>query len=342
MTRLTTDGAEIGDLRLLGATSGNVSATDTQAASGNYSYLLVGSTGVNSYATLNLPSALDELFLRFRIRLTNVGRYDPYFTFYQNNSVTCQLYHNYATNLLELRRNAVQLAVASAPLAQSTWQLVELYLKIANSPNGLFTLKLDGDIVADYTGDTLESTYTTINNLRWMVPGALSQNLYIDDIAVNDTAGATDNSWCGNGRVIIDKIVRNGSVNDFSNNSGAGTANWENACEIPPDGGTSYVYDDLTNTGNQDTYGVDTYDGTDRQIVSVWVEARAWETDVSDGTVNLLLNTGGTSYPSAGLALTTQEGRLVGTRHTVNPYTSNPWSASDINDPGFEIGIEIA
>ena len=61
----------------------------------------------------------------------------------------------------------------------------------------------------------------------------------LDDIAINDTTGNINNSWCGNGSIIGIVPTANGSKSMFTPGID-GTKNFENVDELTPDGDVTY------------------------------------------------------------------------------------------------------
>ena len=107
-----------------------------------------------------------------------------------------------------------------------------------------------------------ETTFATASNRNlssgiavWRVGGNLSVEAqtqgdwYFDDIAVNDTTGGSQNSWCGSGKVIALYPNAAGDANAWLDTSlGAGTTNnYTLVDEIPPNN-TDYVQSGVLNS----------------------------------------------------------------------------------------------
>jgi len=78
------------------------------------------------------------------------------------------------------------------------WLVVEGYIKIADS-DGRVVIKCNGITECDFTGDTLPAT-TTETEIAILKHGNIVDNVgsaytYFDDIIINDTTGASFNSW---------------------------------------------------------------------------------------------------------------------------------------------------
>jgi hypothetical protein len=95
---------------------------------------------------------------------------------------------------------------SAATIAANTWYRVELQL-IVDSSNRYTggELRLDGTTVATASGSLVDVTGIQLT-VGWTgaasLPGA-NQVVYLDDWALNNTAGAANNSWPGDGKVVI-------------------------------------------------------------------------------------------------------------------------------------------
>ena len=65
-------------------------------------------------------------------------------------------------------------------------------------------------------------------------------HVYMDDIAINDTLGTRNNSWCGPGAIVALKPTGDGQYYDWARTPDTDLG-WECVGEIPPDEETTYV-----------------------------------------------------------------------------------------------------
>lgn len=333
MARLFTDGAEFADLLALHSSCVNVSASTTQKRSGNYSYKLLGAA--TSKLVYYFASAQSEVFLRFGIYTDSLGYVHKFPEFNAGATNLCSLRQNTGSFKLEAYVSGSLVATGLTALTINAWHLIEVHFKLNDT--GDFEVKLDGVLDIDYAGDTKPDANTTFDNIVFSMPQT-GVTVYYDDFAINDTSTVNDNSWCGDGYIVLLNPNGNGDVNQFINSDGNSINNYSYVDEIPPDGDTTYVKDSVI--GQQDLYTLSDFAGTNRNISRVWVEARAKSTSSGGETTKLIVKTGGTIYASSALPLTTDYTRILGEEYIVNPNTGLAWT--DANLDGLQAGAEIS
>lgn len=315
--RLVTEGFESGDNLGFDYINTDFVITTEHPRSGHYC-TAPGSTSTSSFA---IP-VRTELYIRFGVYLasTNIN----------NNRQTCSWRFGTAS-LGSLRitngkftghvGSGLQLIPNHPQLEANRWYLVEVHVKI-DSTNGMIELKLDGNLCGTYIGNTTIPGQTTINNI-----GFDRDQLYFDDIAINDTFGDTDNSWCGDGHVVAMVPDGPGDVTQLSPSSGA---NWSCVDEIPSNNDTDYVEGSVPDT--YDLYSLTSPNISNVTINRVWVEARARDTEPLGGKIALGLKTHDVESWSGDIPVYTQYAVCKGTEYQVNPQTGLPWTISELND----------
>src|SRR4030042_4721220 len=179
MTRVFTDGAEFGDL-LFWTSPGSLTVSAT-SRSGVYSYYY-------SYGIKDIPD-VSEFYLRIGVRDSSIGESASSTCFIprvRNGTTThAQLYFSNVDSKMHLDAGGIaNVAMSSTAYISNTWYLIEMYLKIANSPDGRCIVKIDGIIEIDFTGDTQDGATTTADNL---LIGATGYNsIWFDVLALND------------------------------------------------------------------------------------------------------------------------------------------------------------
>jgi hypothetical protein len=222
----------------------------------------------------------------------------------------------------------------------NSWCLLEVYFKEANAPNGRFVLSVDGNIVIDYTGDTQPAADTTFDNVYFR-SASTNDSFDIDDLALNNTSGLMDNSWCGDGIVVKITPSGSGTVNNWSNSgSVSGSANYLYVDEYPSDT-TTYTYCSASSTGVKDKYAMSNLGGGIGSITRIFSEARI-KKEVADSTTIKLgyLPNGGTDTMSGSVALYTTYAQAIGTSASANPVTGLAWTVADVN--ALEYVIEMS
>lgn len=325
MARLFTDGAEYGDI-LFWDTQNNMAVTNAQARSGIYSYFL---GGIFTYAGSKNFTATDEVYVRRGLYATYAGKIQAL-----RNGVTDIGYLTLnAMGLIEIYDGAgLLLDTGTIPVFLNTWYLLEWHLKVVNGAGGISAIRIDGVDDAAFSGDTQPGALATVDNFYWSAGGGYASQ-YIDDIALNDTTGGVDDSWCGDGHVEL--LVPSGNspdggwTDDWMGSDGNQVDNYALVDEVPPNS-ADYVQD--STPGNQDRYALTDFTGTGKQILRVWVEARALDTVPEGAQMKLGLRLSAADYMSAAISLISNYTRIIGTVYKQNPATGPAnWVDADLD-----------
>jgi len=326
MTRIFTDGAEMGDV-LFFTVPNTVSAITSTKRSGSYSYD-AGNTTFSKTIT-----GLSEFYLRWGFYFTPPANKNL-MEFRNGGTALCQVYLT-SSYFIEARVNNVAVGTSTGTYLNALWHLIEVHLKIDDSPNGIFQVKINGVLEIDYSGDTKPGAETTIDTL-YCSTGNVAYNL--DDLALNDTDnsdGKNDNSWCGDGHVVKITPSGSGTVNNWVNSGGvSASANYLYVDEFPYDSDTSYVYVSGSSIGNKDKYAMTSFSKpAGSNIKRIFSQANMRKTNADDTYVKIgYLPLGSTDQLSGSISLTTNYTRITGTSASTNPLTGLEWTESDIND----------
>jgi hypothetical protein len=319
MTRLFTDGAESGDV-LRWTTSSNLSVTNSTKRTGSYSYSLT-----NGWAIKILPSTYTEFYGRFAFRSSYVG-HALYWLNDANVAGSFRVKTYGSAAAIEMYDGTTLRATSSAfVMASNEWHVFEVHVKIAGVGVGRFEVEFDGTLVLDWTGAT--NNQASIDRFKiYSWDGATS---LFDDIAFNDTAGAVDNSWCGDGGVLAALVPITGAAEYADLIASAGNA-WDCVNEIPANS-TDYVYESTVN--KKSTYLLSDVAGlpSGASIARVWVELDALETAADGDKIATLLRSATTDDQGADQALTIAYARYLSAEYLVDPADSAVWSEAKIN-----------
>jgi hypothetical protein len=342
MTRIFTDGAEMKDILFWDGYYEVGIGTDNPFESPNY-YTIPG--GGNRYAYHNFV-ALSEAYFRARVRNISFSDGAGLYLFQLRKGTT-----TVASILIDDMHHFTAYVSVIGIVGTSfgtfmnagQWYELEVYFKEANAPNGRFVIRVDANTIIDYTGDTQPGADTVFDNIRFQAENGSWLN--IDDLAMNDTAGGVDNSWCGDG--IVMKVTPNdnsATTNNWHGSDSDDTDNYLLVDEYPYDGDTTYNYRDGADAGVQQQYKMsDDYAGTNKTITRIYAEGRVRKTSAVADTIKIgILAAGGSDVMSAELELLAEGAylRIVGPDELVNPVDSNPWEEADIDALEFvaEIG----
>ena len=325
MASLWTDGAEFGDV-LFWDTPSTLATTTTNPRSGVYCYTMGGYVPIQK----NIPN-LTEFYLRA------AWRESGYSTDYRSpgwmNGATelGSVRVNVSTHFVEIYTGTGTLVdTGTIALTAGTMYLIEVHVKIDDTV-GAIDVKIDGIADASFAGDTKPGA-ATYDGIWWS--GASTQTFQLDDLALNDTTGGVDDSWCGDGKVVILLPNAAGDVTQLTPSAGD---NYAAVDDIPHDTDTTYVE---SSTQNQyDLYNLSASGLSGVTIRRVWAEARARDTVAEGGLLALGLKTVSTEYWGDDLNMLTTYNDYRGTVHTINPNTLAAWTVAQLD--ALQVGVKV-
>lgn len=329
MTRLFTDGAEMGDLAIWDSV-GSSSVSTTTPRSGLYKIITP-----NNHAIMKTILPENELYIRFGHYFSNYTGNSRILTWFNNSTELGGIRYDPAMNKYMIYiGDSTYVASSILPLLVGTWCLVEVHIKL-DDVNGKIELKINGLLdLTVFSGDTKPGTATTINGIRF---GGYSDQ-WFDDIAINNISDAVDNSWCGDGHVINLTPNANGDSSQFVGNDSNSVDNYLLVDEVPSDSDTTYVQSATPNA--KDLYNLTPCNlPADYKVLYVWAEARVKDTTTGAGTIKLLVKTEATEYESADINLSTVYAKRIGTLYNLNPNTGLPWTIAQLD--ALQVGIKV-
>jgi hypothetical protein len=150
---------------------------------------------------------------------------------------------------------------ASATISLNTWHYIELYADGSSANTQVLQARLDGTQFDSQTGTATLAANKITNCWFGIAVGFPDPNqtaqLYIDDVAINNTSGTSQNSWPGAG--FMERYTPNatGDSNSFATQTG-GTAgsgnNFTRVNELTPD--TLTTFNGSTTLNQQDLFKV--------------------------------------------------------------------------------------
>ncbi len=148
---------------------------------------------------------------------------------------------------------------------------------LVDNAAGLLDVRVDGiSAVSDSGIDTRVGSVDEIVDVDFgnVSSGTTHDSKRYDDIAINDTLGLENNSWCGQGAILGCVSIADGATNEFSRFPDTGEANWEDVNERPPDDDTTYVF--ATDVEQTELYDVTSMELTHLVPRATQVKAVAW------------------------------------------------------------------
>jgi hypothetical protein len=334
MTRIFTDGAEMGDVLFWDTTTFTASTTFKRA--GSYAY----KGAANQAATKYVP-AVSEGYLRFSLYWNGTpGNESRLPNWYKNTTELGSLRLNNSTKKLDLYVGGSLVDTGTIAFQASTHYLIELHIKMADS-EGIVEVKVDGVVDSSYSGDTKPGSDTTFDRFTFTIDG-FSPDTYIDDLGFNDTDnsdGKDDNSWCGDGKIVAVFPNANGDSSQLTGSDGNSTDNYLLVDDLPNNGDTDYVVSGTA--GQYDLYNLGAVSlPAGYTIGRVYAECRSREELAGGDSIQLGIKpSGGSEAWSANRPQITSYARYVGTEYKVNPADSGAWEEADIN--ALQAGVKV-
>lgn len=325
MTRLFTDGAGSADLLRLTSITGAIDASIKRT--GGYSYKVYSASAI---ATMNKTLAsVTEFYTRFAAYL-GTGAAVRFFRWNNGASEAGSLRVKtlgVGVAVVEVYDGTTLRATSSAfTMPASEWHVFEVHVKVAGAGVGRFEVKFDGTLVIDFTGVT--NAQAAVDGYSWFSPQAAYAS-YFDDIAINDTVGAVDNSWCGDGGVLAALVPITGAAEYTDLIASAGNA-WDCVNEIPANS-SDYVYESTVD--KKSTYLLSDLAGlpSGASIARVWVELDALETAADGDKIATLLRSATTDAQGVDQALTIAYARYISAEYLLDPADSAVWTEAKVN-----------
>lgn len=322
MARLFTTGAEAGTTAVF-TTINSAAVSTAQKRTGAYSFFLDGAY----WAAWTFPASITEFYMRFGVYFTTFANRAGFLAVYDSGGATqVSLEVNVVNGLIiaNLSEHDLVLGTGTHPLSLNQWYCIEVYVKIANDATGRVTVKVDGASDIAYQGDTQNSGLTNARSIRL---GCIHTNwypiLYVDDIAINDTAGAVNNSWIGRGGVYVDVVTAAGTYTDLHPSTGNA---WDCINEVPPADG-DYVYDGVVD--QKSTYALSTITPTTGDIACINVILRA---NMASGAGNIarIIRSNGTDSQGSDVGLDATAKTIAEIIET-DPSGGGAWTIARVN-----------
>ena len=328
MARVWTEGWEFGDYvgYCFGGT-GTYGVSTAYKRTGSYSAQLRNLSNSSTYFYKFLDTPLSEFYFRTAVFLDDIATWDanPKIYFDTNSYIqfgTC--------NRIQLYISGVLQDTGTTSLFQEIWYLIEIHYK-KSATVGVCEVRIDGitDPDVEFNGNTGAGT---VSEFYFVIGGSGLGDVagvYFDDMALNDTTGAVDNSWCGEGKVIV--MMPNDDSTPLELTPSAAVHHHLLVDEIPTDSDTTYVEGSVVD--EEDRYKLTPSGLVDVDINRVWVEARSRKTSADDTKIALVLvPSGGAEVVSSDIELlTTYNIKCLSSEIHENPVDTDPWEVADID-----------
>jgi len=298
-----------------------------------------GGTIKHCYVAWQFENASNTVYVRFGIYLKDAGSS----AFLQNQVLGLYtaggveilwMTLNYTGHKLRVYTDAGTYWEGDVGLGTNHQYCIEMKVTIADS-DGIIQVKIDGVLDIDITGDT-----RSVAAAGGDIPGRFYagcpvhgylDNLYWDDIAINNDAGSINNSWIGQGGILA--LMPASDVYLGGMEPSTGEDRFACVDEIPSNGDTDYIYN-YTDVSCMVALGLSNL--IDTALLSVvnavcwWASAR--RDGSGDPTVEPVFRIDGANYyPGTGQVLAdayADKSEIF----ELNPATDLPWTSEEIND----------
>lgn len=195
-----------------------------------------GASNLSIISALGTPALWVDgrsYFLRAYVRVTAAPTTSTAFLYLDVGvSVGAQLRTD---GTVELLINGVAQAGTSASITDSNWHRIEIRgVATATSTWTTVEVRVDGSSVVTWTGSQVRNGALTWG---WNSGPGANKIINVDDLALNDSTGSVNNTWCGDGAVVClvptaDSAVGTGWTNDAAGTTGL----WDAENNTPPVG----------------------------------------------------------------------------------------------------------
>lgn len=230
------------------------------------------------------------------------------------------------------------LLASSIPgIVDYAWHYYEMYVMI-HATAGRVTVKVDGNTVIDFTGNT-KNTGTSTNIDGIMFSGGVWSSdragmTTIDDFYVCDGTGTTNNTFLGDVRV--QTLMPDGAGSSTQLAPTGSTTNWQNVAEVPYNATT---YNSSAAVGERDMYTLGNVAANTSTIFGVQSVAHMLKTGAGTANARVAIKSGATLSYDTTRSLGTSDFVYTQVRET-DPNTSTGWTPAGVN--GIEMGVEVS
>jgi hypothetical protein len=328
MSRIYTEGFEMRDVLFWDVPSIASIATTNQRSGA------ACCTGGGSCAPKRYVPFMAEAFWRIGWR-TNPVAGTTIWKWYAGSTELGSVRINSTTFKLEIYTgNSTLVATGTFVVQINTYYCFEIHVKIADS-GGVIEVKIDGVPDVSFSGDTKPDTNTGFDGVGYS-NGACTT--WIDDLAMNDTTGSADNSWCGDGHIVMLSPNAAGDVAQLTRGGTNSGSDYGQVDEVPPNGDTDYLWHDTA--GMYTLLGMSTYTlAANESVRRVYVEGRVREEAANGDSVQMGLKTHSAEYWGSNQPVTTTYRRILGDEYLVNPNTGVAWTQAELD--ALQAGTKI-
>lgn len=361
MARQLTTGFELGELiEHNGSVVGTLAGSKHQVQStlkrtGNYAWYIDCRTTTAYVCCTHTINEVSELYARVAIYVannagssSNVQNFLSLFYF-----TDCQLSLGLRSDDMRLRISSgtgelghvspTIAATGNMPITMGNWYVVELHVALSSGGPSVYydgSVKVNG--VTDFTFSFSKqggSPYINIVKFGFNGTGisVAGCDIYLDDIAINDTIGDYQNTWPGTGGVYLLKPNGEGTTQEWSPSEGS--AHYPLVDEVPKNT-TDWVYDQVS--GHVELFALENLPAEVTSVQLVEVVYQAALAEAGGNEIRDVIRHGGANYSGTTQVVTTVAPNYKlykGQTRYIEAGGTLPWTPTQVN--ALEAGIEI-
>lgn len=244
-----------------------------------------------------------------------------------SSTLQCNLRIN-TDRTISAMRNATVLASSAEKIPYNGWCYIEVKATI-NNTTGVFTVKLNGTQVINFSGNTRNGTNNQATRIDFRYFGDDAFAVYYDDIYICDSSGGSSNDFLGDS--FVEGLSPNGAGN-YSQFTPSTGSNWQNVDDND---------DDTTYNESQTVNQIDTYTYQDlsylTSVLGINLTTYAKKLDAAATSAASVLRRSSTDSVGTTTALTTSYTAIQTTRDT-DHVSSSAYSVANVNS--LEAGIK--
>jgi hypothetical protein len=143
------------------------------------------------------------------------------------------------------------LGTSTNQILGATWYWVEVKVTFATGVGGRVEIRVNDSVWLTLSGINTSATGNAYANAGFLSSNGADNPLTFDDYVVWNTAGAVNNDFLGDSRIVTGFPDSAGDLTQWTPSAGA---NWQNVDENPPDDDATYNSSNVA--GDIDTYGI--------------------------------------------------------------------------------------
>ncbi len=284
-------------------------------------------------------SNLNEYIVGFAFRNVNLGVSNvnmPVVEFRDGTAQQITVTFNPSTRLFSIFRgaNATLLATGTFSITTGAWYYIEARV-VVDPTVGVATVKVNTVTDSTFSGNTQVTANSYANTIAWKGPAAIGLGgaYQLDDIYINDSTGAVNNTFLGDMKVEAVNVIDSGFYTQWGVNV-PGTPNYQ-AVQVLNDG----LYISSNTAGNKDSYDCSSLNFISSNIAGVSAVYWGRNTDSTVHAIQSLIRISVTDYVGSVVPITDTAFRAYQQIWETDPSTLAAWTIPGVG--AAEFGVEL-